>query len=181
VATAIEKKPQNLRDDRKAAVWISALSGLLAGLCCFPPIVMVLLGLASVTVANDWGNRLYGDFKWHFRAIGVACILVALVVYYRRRGICTLDQAKRERTRILNTLLLVALVFLGVYITFNYIVLHYWGIAAGLPWAQWDESWAIPWAIGLAAAIAAVLFWQRSRLTPSSEAEAPPIAEKETI
>jgi hypothetical protein len=171
-----EKSQEASRNDRRAAVWISTLSGLLASLCCFPPIVMVLLGLASVTVANDWGNRLYGDYKWYFRAAGILCVAVALVIYYRRRGICTLDQARRERTRILNSVLLVSLIFLGVYITFTYIVLHYWGIAAGLPWAQWDESWAIPVAIGLGVAVAAVLLWQRSRSATSG-----PSSGKQTV
>lgn len=181
MAPVPEKKPPEAADDRKAAVWISALGGLLAGLCCFPPVVIVLLGLASVTVANDWGNHLYGDYKWHFRAAGLACILVALVIYYRRRGICTLEQAKRERTRIFNTLLLVALVFLGVYITFNYIVLHYWGIAAGLPWARWDESWAIPVAIGLGLAAAGVLLRQRPRPVQPAPAGADATRDKQTI
>lgn len=33
---------------------------------------------------------------------------------------------------------------IGVYIFWTYIAVHYWGIAVGLPWAQYDESWALP-------------------------------------
>ena len=33
-----------------------------------------------------------------------------------------------------------------------------WGIAAGLPWGQWDESWAIPTSIALIL-LAAVAIW----------------------
>ena len=60
------------------------------------------------------------------------------------RSICTLDEAKRQRTRLLNTTFLVVFTAVGVYILWTYVILHYWGIAAGLPWAQYDETWAIP-------------------------------------
>jgi len=39
----------------------------------------------------------------------------------------------------------VVLIFaVGIYIFWTYIAVHYWGIAVGLPWAQYDESWALP-------------------------------------
>jgi hypothetical protein len=31
-----------------------------------------------------------------------------------------------------------------MYIFWTYLAVHYWGIAVGLPWAQYDESWALP-------------------------------------
>lgn len=144
--------------DRKVALWTSALGGLVASLCCVTPIVMVSLGLASVTVANNWGNLLYGDYKWHFRLAALALVGVALFFYFRSQGVCTLDQARRQRNRIVNMALLVVLTFNAVYIFWNYVVLHALGIAAGLPWAQWDESWAIPVSVALVAA-AALAYW----------------------
>lgn len=48
-------------DDGKGVVIISALAGLIGGLCCLTPVVRVLLGLASVSVAADLGNILYGE------------------------------------------------------------------------------------------------------------------------
>src|SRR5262245_19202410 len=57
---------QDGRTDRTAVVYLSALGGLVGSLCCVTPVVLVLLALASVSVANDWGNLLYGDYKWWF-------------------------------------------------------------------------------------------------------------------
>jgi hypothetical protein len=123
---------------------ISALAGLIGGLCCLTPIVLVLAGLASISAAASLGNMLYGDYKWEFRLLALGFLVLALVIYFRRRGICTLDQARRERNRIVNTSLLVLVTAAGIYIVWTYIAVHYLGILAGLPWRQYDESWAIP-------------------------------------
>jgi hypothetical protein len=148
--------------DRKAVLLLSATGGLLGGLCCLAPIVMVLFGMATISTAVSVGNVLYGDYKWAFRAAALLFIAVGLVMYFRRRGICTLAQARRQRNRILNLLLLGLVTACCVYVSWTYVVLHYWGIAAGLPWAQWDESWAIPVSIGLLVATVIVYFLGRS-------------------
>lgn len=159
MATRVNSRPQ----DRKVAIAISALGGLFASLCCLTPIVMVSLGLATAAVANDWGNLLYGEYKWHFRLAALALVAIALISYYRTQGVCTLDQARRQRNRIVNTALLAILTFSAIYIFWNYVVLHAWGIAAGLPWAQWDESWSYPASAVLIGA-AAVAYWRSSRV-----------------
>jgi len=148
------------RQDRKAIVVFSSLGGIFAGLCCFPPIVLVMFGLAGVAFANDLGNVLYGEYRWMFRAAALLLLAAGLFFYFRRSGICTLDQARRERNRIFNVSLLVLVTGTGIYIFWTYIVLHYWGIAAGLPWAQYDETWAFPVSaavLSLAAVLAYVL------------------------
>lgn len=144
--------------DRNGIVLISALAGLIGGLCCLTPVVLVLLGLASISVAADLGNVLYGEYSWWFRSAALGFIVLGLVVYFRRKGICTLDQARRERNRLLNTSLVVLIFAVGIYIFWTYIAVHYWGIAAGLPWAQYDESWALP-ASGVILGVAAVLYF----------------------
>lgn len=141
--------------DRRGILIFSVLGGLIGGLCCLTPIVLVLLGLATISVAADVGNVLYGEHRWAFRIAALAFLGAGLVVYFRSRGICSLDQARRERNRILNVSLLILIAATGIYLFWNYVVLHYWGIAAGLPWAQYsDERWAIP-----ATAVLFVLFF----------------------
>ena len=160
------------KDDRRAILAISALAGIIGGLCCVAPIVLVLLGLTSVAVAADLGNVLYGDYRWAFRGGALAFLVLALIIYFRRRGLCTLDAARRERNRIINTSLLVILGATGLYILWTYVAVHYWGIAVGLPWAQYDESWAVPAAafiLGAATTIYTLLF-RRSRRTPQENA-----------
>jgi hypothetical protein len=148
--------------DRKFALYLASIGGIVAGLCCLTPIVLVMFGLATVSFAASLGNVLYGDYNWHFRAAALMLVAGAFVVYLRRQGICSLDQARRQRTRILNLAVLVLLAGTAIYLIWTYVILHYWGIFAGLPWAQYsDEAWAIPLAAVLFAAVALLLWGRR--------------------
>ena len=150
--------------DGKSALRLSGLFALIGGLCCLTPIVMILLGLATISAANSLGNILYGAYRWHFRAAAIACFVAALVIYFRKQGVCTLDEARRQRNRIVNLSVLALTLGVGFYIFWTYIVLHYWGIAVGLPWAVYNELWAVPAALAAFGA-AAVIFWIQRKNT----------------
>ena len=143
------------QSDRRGILALSGLAAFIAGLCCMTPVVLVLLGISTLAAANDLGNVLYGEHRWAFRLVALAALAAALVVYFRRQGVCTLDQARRERNRIVNTSLVVLIASTGLYLLWNYVAVHCWGIAVGLPWSQYDdEHWALPLAaIALAAAV----------------------------
>lgn len=156
--------------DRRAILVISALAGVIGGLCCMTPIVLVLLGLASISAAADRGNVLYGNYRWVFRSGALAFLVLALVIYFRRKGICTLDHARRERNRIINTSLVVLIFAVGIYIFWTYFAVHYWGIAVGLLWARYDEGWALPASAGApGAALVLYLFLLRRSRKASDE------------
>lgn len=151
--------------DRKGILVLSGLAALVGGLCCLTPVVVVLLGLASISAAASLGNVLYGDYHWEFRLVALAFLGLALLVYFRRKGICTLDQARRQRNRIINTSLVVVIFAAGIYVFWTYVAVHWFGIWAGLPWRQYDESWAVPLSaavLGVAVTLYFVLF-RRSR------------------
>jgi len=157
------------RADGKPVLLISALAGVIGGLCCVTPIVLVLLGLSTISAAAGLGNVLYGDYRWAFRGAALAFLALALIVYFRKRGICTLDQVRRERNRIINTSLVVVTFAVGIYIFWTYFAVHYWGIAVGLPWAQYDESWALPAAaivLGFALLLYLLLFRVHRKVSP---------------
>ncbi len=133
-------------DKRKArkGIFRSSLLAMAIGcLCCITPLVMVLLGIASVSTAVSVDNTLTGKYVWVFRSAALLFLGASLVVYFRRRGICTLDEARRQRNRIINTVLLTLLFAIGAYIFFEYIALGYWGTAVGLPWEP--GHWAFVW------------------------------------
>lgn len=159
------------QNDGKAIWTLSALGGIVGGFCCLTPIVMVMFGLAGVSFAADLGDVLYGEYRWAFRSVGLALTAGGLVVYFRKRGVCTFDEAKRQRNRILNVSILALTAATGVYTLWTYVILHYWGIWAGLPWAQYDESWAIPWSIGILALAAGMAYRLRRRLGFASAEE----------
>jgi hypothetical protein len=137
-------EPIQRSSDRKGIFLISALAGIIAGLCCFSPVILVLLGLATISTAASLGDMLYGDYRWWFRMGGLIFLTLALLFYFRRRGVCTLSEARRQRNRIVNVSLLVLIFSVGIYIFWTYVAVQQWGIMVGLPWAQYNENWALP-------------------------------------
>ena len=112
---------------------IGSVPVLIASLCCLSPVILVLLGLGSVTFASSLADTLYGEYKWYFRVAGLLALAAALFFYFRReKGICTLDEAKRRRNEILNTVALVVIAGVIGYVFFLYVVVHYAGVFLGL-------------------------------------------------
>ena len=72
------------------------LSGLAGIMCCVSPVVLVLLGIATAAEAVTLGDTLYYGYAWVFRAFGLAVAAIAVVLYLRRRGMCTLAGARRS-------------------------------------------------------------------------------------
>lgn len=119
--------------------WIGG-SAFLASMCCFPSVVLVLFGLASVSTAaalsNDlyWGTNGMAWFRPALMAVSAGMVVAGLVLYFRNQGICTLDEAKRQRRRIVNTSLVVLTLSTLAYVVFNFVILTEIGIALDLPW-----------------------------------------------
>lgn len=112
---------------------ISSIPVLFASLCCLSPVILVLVGVSTVSFASSLADTLYGEHKWVFRGIGLLALVVAITVYLRRtKGICTFDEAKRRRNEIIN---IVAMTLIGGiigYMFFLYVVVHYIGVFLNL-------------------------------------------------
>ena len=119
--------------------WIGG-SAFLASMCCFPSVVLVLFGLASVSSAAALSNDLYWGTNgmWWFRplllTLSAGLVALGLVLYFRSDGICSLDEVKCQRKRIINTSLLVFSLSTIAYILFNFVILTEIGVALNLPW-----------------------------------------------
>tara|TARA_B100000900_G_C20573546_1_gene714350 strand:- start:4 stop:471 length:468 start_codon:yes stop_codon:yes gene_type:complete len=115
-------------------------SAFVASLCCFPSIVLVFFGLASVSSAaalsNDlyWGTNGMGWFRPLLLSLSTVLVIAGLVLYFRKDGICSLDEARRQRKRIINTSLVVLMLAFISYIVLNFIILTELGVALNLPW-----------------------------------------------
>ena len=109
-------------------------------MCCFPSVVLVFFGLASVSSAaalsNDlyWGTNGMEWFRPALSTISVILVVAGLVMYFRGEGICSIDEAKRQRKRIINTSIVVLSLALASYIVFNFVILTELGVALDLPW-----------------------------------------------
>ncbi|HZZ98444.1 MAG TPA: hypothetical protein VFG51_00770 [Candidatus Saccharimonadia bacterium] len=106
---------------------LSAPGIFVASLCCLAPIVLVAFGLSTLSFAIALTDTLDGKYKWAFLLAGLLFMVVSLVRYFRGRGICTIDQAKKHRTEIINKVLLVLMASVLGYIIFFYGILGYIG------------------------------------------------------
>ena len=97
---------------------------LLASLCCLVPVILVLVGISTVSFAASLTNVLDGRFKWVFNLVGVIALGASITVYFRRRGICTLDQATRHRDEVVNKILLFVITGVIMYYIFFYVLLN---------------------------------------------------------
>lgn len=114
---------------------LSAFPVFVASLCCLSPVILVSLGIASISFGSSLADTFYGTYKWWFRLAGFTSLTVSIVYYLRRqKGICTIDDLKRQRNEILNIVALAITVSMIGYILFLYGVVHYIGALMGL-WA----------------------------------------------
>lgn len=117
----------------KEILKISSIPVLFASLCCLSPIILVLLGATTVSFASSFTDVLYGDYKWYFRIVGLLTLALSLTFYFRRaKGICTIDEVKKRRNEIINTVALSVIAGVLGYFFFLYVVVHYWGVFLNL-------------------------------------------------
>lgn len=108
---------------------ISSIPVIIASLCCLSPVILVLLGLSTVSFAGSLADTLYGDYKWVFRGIGLLALLGSIAWYLRsQKGICTLDEAKKRRNEIINIVAFSVIIGVLGYLFFLYVVVHYVGV-----------------------------------------------------
>lgn len=128
------------KNDVKSFIKLISTSTIIASMCCLPSVVLVLFGLASVSSAaalSDtlyWGGEGYEWFRPTMLAIASISVIVGLVIYFRTRGICTFDDVKRQRRKVINTSLLIIIIAYLSYLLFNYVILTEIGILLGLEW-----------------------------------------------
>lgn len=111
---------------------VTAFPVVFASLCCFSPLVLVMVGLSTTVFAASLSDILYFQYKWHFRILGIIFLAIGLFYHFRSKGICTLDQAKRRRNEIINTSLIALFVSIVGYIIFLYVIVDYAGILYGI-------------------------------------------------
>ena len=127
-------------NDVKSFIKLISTSTIIASMCCLPSVVLVLFGLASVSSAaalSDtlyWGGEGYEWFRPTMLAIASLSVIVGLIIYFRNRGICTFDDVKRQRRKVVNTSLLIVIIAYFSYLLFNYVILTEVGILLGLEW-----------------------------------------------
>ncbi len=90
-------------------------AALIASLCCLSPLAFVLAGASMTSLAVTLFTRTLAPFEWAFFTAGLAFLAASLVLYFRRNGICTLDQVAARRREVINTSLLAGVVALASF------------------------------------------------------------------
>jgi len=116
----------------KSILKLTGISAVIASLCCLSPLILVALGISSVSFAASLSNTLYFSYKWYFRFAGFLFLGIFLFFHYRKKGICTIDQVKAKRNKIINEVLLATITFIVIYIFFLYVVVEYIGKLYGI-------------------------------------------------
>ncbi len=98
---------EGILSETKSLWKVIGLGAVTASMCCLPSVVWVLFaGSSAIIAADQLSNDLYfGIARPIIYAIAIAMVGVGLVIHFRSRGVCTLDQAKKETRRLINTTL----------------------------------------------------------------------------
>jgi amino acid transporter len=97
---------------------ITGIPVLVASLCCLAPVVLVAVGISTLAFAASLTNLLDVHYRLVFILAGFISLAVSLVLYFRKRGVCTLDQVKKHRNEIINKTLLSLIGGLILYFLF---------------------------------------------------------------
>ena len=124
------------REDRGPLTSLVALSAVTASMCCLPSVIWVLFaGSSAIVAADQLSNNLYYSWvRYALYAVSLSMVAIGLVIYFRKRGVCSLDDVKKERRKVVNTSLAVFTASIIAYLFWNFVILEILGIAIGLPW-----------------------------------------------
>ena len=120
-------------EQKKFLKKVAPMTAFIGGLCCFTPVVLVLLGLGSVAYAASLSDLLYGSYRWVFRGVALFLLLLALVWYfYKKENVCTIDEFKKKKRKIINFTLITLIVAIVIYIVWLYVVVEITGLFLGI-------------------------------------------------
>ena len=63
----------------KSILKITGIPVVIASLCCLTPVVIVLFGLGSVSLAASLADTLYGTYAWVFRIVGLVLLGLSII------------------------------------------------------------------------------------------------------
>lgn len=112
---------------------IIPVTAFIAGLCCFSSVVLVMLGIGTIAFAASLSDLLYGKWKWAFRGAGLLFLGAALFWYfYKKEKICTFDELKKKRKRVINLIIIALITAVIAYILWLYVIVELLGAWLGI-------------------------------------------------
>ena len=120
-----------MEEARGPLATIVTLSSVTASMCCLPSVIWVLFaGSSAIVAADNLSNDLYYSWvRFALYIISLVMISIGLVMYFRNRGVCSLDDLQRNRRRVFNTSLAVFTASVATYLVWNFVILEVIGLA----------------------------------------------------
>ncbi len=94
------------KEDKKLFL-AGGLGGLIGALCCVGPVIIVLLGLGSVSLALS-----IGKYTWLFISFALLFFCAAVIIYLRKKSCCSIDGIKKNYKVILLSFILLSLLLI---------------------------------------------------------------------
>ena len=101
--------------EKKSIFTLGAIAGTIGILCCVSPIVLVLLGLSTVSAAIALGNNLFTNYKIYFISASVLFLAVAITFYLKKKNQCSLSGVRKNLNMIIFTVFVAVLVYIFWY------------------------------------------------------------------
>ncbi len=102
--------------DIKTAIGLGSLAGVIALFCCVAPIVLVLLGLSTVSAAIALSYFWYDNFKWVFLSSSALFLIASVTLYLRAKKQCSISGIRKNVNFILAIVIIAILVYLLLFI-----------------------------------------------------------------
>lgn len=99
----------------RAGLKLGSLAGLVGIACCVSPVVLVLLGLSSVSFAISLGNTLYYEYGWYFRGAALLLAVIGVGGILRRRKSCSLRGARAQWRLLFTVIVTMLFVYAALY------------------------------------------------------------------
>ena len=100
-------------NELKKSLGSGFVGGLLGALCCVTPLVLVLIGVSTMSGAMALSGSLVQNFRWTvFIPVAVLFLMLAMYVHIKNKsGSCNLKTIKRHKTYVITTVVFAIIVW----------------------------------------------------------------------
>jgi len=93
-----------MKKEDKKLLYAGGIGAFIASLCCLGPVIIVLLGLGSISTALS-----IGKYSLVFSTIAVLFFVSAIILYLRKKKCCTVKGAQQHWKIIIIGFVILAL------------------------------------------------------------------------
>lgn len=109
-------KQKKTKDSVSGVALGGFLGGMVGSLCCVTPLVLVLLGLSSISGAAALAGYLQQNYRWTlFIPIGLVLLFTSIYLHIKRKeGVCNLNIIKNYKYYVGGTIIFAIIVWVLV-------------------------------------------------------------------